>query len=230
MKGRWLIRTAAFAVLLFAGTVVATSADETSDQQSTDSDFAFGYQQVVAKAKALADKSYESRDKVPKFLQDLDAGELDRIKFNPAKALWRSDQIPYEIRFYHPGSFYVYAVKMNVVTADGVEQVPFSTADFKYPNDKLKDKVPSDLGFAGVKILHHLNSEDHLDEVVSFFGASHFRPSPATARYGLWARGLAIDTASNGRQEFPASTEFWLVQPQTDDETLTVYALLDSPS
>src|SRR5699024_9879943 len=177
MKGRWLIRTAALAVLLFVGTAVMAAADETSDQQTADS--AFGYQQVIDKAKALADKSYAPRDKIPKFLQELDSSELDKIKFNPAKALWRSDQIQYEIRFYHPGSFYVYAVKMNVVTADGVEQVPFSTADFKYPNDKLKDKVPSDLGFAGVKILHHLNSEDHLDEVVSFLGASYFRALPA---------------------------------------------------
>src|SRR5690625_1374345 len=123
MKGRWLIRTAACAVLLFAGRVVATAADETSEQQSADSNSAFGYQQVVAKAEALAGKSYQPRDKVPKFLQDLNAGELDRIQFNTAKSLWRSDEIPYQIRFYHPGSFYVYAVKVNVVTADGVKQI-----------------------------------------------------------------------------------------------------------
>ena len=45
------------------------------------------------------------------------------------------------------------------------------------------------------------------------------------------ARGLAIDTVGGGKgEEFPRFTEFWIVRPDADAKSLTVYALLDSPS
>jgi glucans biosynthesis protein len=48
--------------------------------------------------------------------------------------------------------------------------------------------------------------------------------------YGLSARGLAINTATAGGEEFPYFTDFWLVKPDPKQRTLTIYALLDSPS
>jgi glucans biosynthesis protein len=48
--------------------------------------------------------------------------------------------------------------------------------------------------------------------------------------YGMSARGLAIDTASENGEEFPYFTDFWLVRPDPQQRSLTIYALLDSPS
>jgi glucans biosynthesis protein len=48
--------------------------------------------------------------------------------------------------------------------------------------------------------------------------------------YGMSARGLAINTATEGGEEFPYFTDFWLVRPEPQQRTLTIYALLDSPS
>ena len=62
-----------------------------------------------------------------------------------------------------------------------------------------------------------------------FLGASYFRALGAGQRYGLSARGLAIDTVGGQGEEFPRFTEFWVVKPAADATTLTVYALLDSP-
>jgi glucans biosynthesis protein len=62
-----------------------------------------------------------------------------------------------------------------------------------------------------------------------FLGASYFRALGAGQRYGLSARGLAIDTVGGQGEEFPRFSEFWLVKPATDSKVLTVYALLDSP-
>ena len=62
-----------------------------------------------------------------------------------------------------------------------------------------------------------------------FLGASYFRALGAGQRYGLSARGLAIDTVGGQGEEFPRFTEFWFVKPAADAKTLTVYALLDSP-
>jgi glucans biosynthesis protein len=44
------------------------------------------------------------------------------------------------------------------------------------------------------------------------------------------ARGLAINTASEGGEEFPYFTDFWLVRPDPQQRSLTIYAVLDSPS
>lgn len=212
-------------LMLTAGSVWAEG--NKAQQQDTTT---FGYKQVVEKAKALAQKDFQPRDKVPKFLRELDFMGLDQIQFNAAKALWKGDKVPYEARFYHPGSFYVYPVTMHLVTDDGVKKIPFSRDYFNYPSDELRKKVPKDLGFAGVKFLGYLNSSEHLDEILSFLGASYFRALPAGAHYGLSARGLAINTASSEGEEFPAFTDFWLVKPDPGDQNLVVYALLDSPS
>src|SRR5262249_55769802 len=49
-------------------------------------------------------------------------------------------------------------------------------------------------------------------------------------RYGLSARGLAVDTALISGEEFPRFTEFWLMRPKAKDTELTIYAILDSKS
>jgi len=50
------------------------------------------------------------------------------------------------------------------------------------------------------------------------------------AVYGLSARGLALNTAEPGGEEFPIFTEFWIEKPTKLSKNVTVYALLDSPS
>ena len=58
---------------------------------------------------------------------------------------------------------------------------------------------------------------------------SYFRALGKGMRYGLSARGLAIDTVGGQGEEFPRFSEFWIARPARDANLLTVYALLDSP-
>ena len=46
-----------------------------------------------------------------------------------------------------------------------------------------------------------------------FLGASYFRAIGQGQRYGASARGLAIDTAERGGEEFPRFEQFWIVRP-----------------
>lgn len=244
MNGRWPSGTAALVVLILSSAssfaFAAQDADNRQDSgeqakaaeqtKQSETDGAFSYDEVVAKAEALAAKAYEPREKIPKFLQNLGFSGLNKIRFKNDHALWQGDKIPFEARFYHLGSFFVYPVTMHTVTSDGAQVLPFSTDQFEYPSDKLRERIPDNLGYAGVVIMHRLNSPDELDELVSFLGASYFRALPKKAHYGMSARGLAIDTALSSGEEFPAFTDFWLVQPEPGDETVTLYALLDTPS
>ena len=191
---------------------------------------AFGYDTVVQLAKQRAAEPYSAPAQIPQFLRDFDFARLDQIKYKRDRALWHDSALPFEAMLYHPGSYYSHAVKIHRVTDDGVEDVAFDKSRFGYPDSELAGRVPKDLGYAGFRLLHELDTPDKLDEVISFLGASYFRALGGDAHYGLSGRGLAIDTASESGEEFPAFVEFWLVEPGADADTVTVYALLDSPS
>ena len=49
------------------------------------------------------------------------------------------------------------------------------------------------LGFAGFRVHFPVNTPSYRDEILVFLGASYFRGLGRGQRYGLSARGLAID-------------------------------------
>jgi len=108
-------------------------------------------------------------------------------------------------------------------------RIDFAPRLFNYGANK-PGRIPSDMGFAGFRIHYALNNPDYLDELAVFLGASYFRALGAKQHYGLSARGLALNTAEPGGEEFPVFEEFWLEQPDPAAKSVTVYALLDSPS
>jgi glucans biosynthesis protein len=62
-------------------------------------------------------------------------------------------------------------------------------------------------------------------------GASYWRALGKGQRYGISARGLAVDTGiEGGEEEFPLFREFWLGKPVKGDAAATFFALLDGPS
>jgi periplasmic glucans biosynthesis protein len=190
----------------------------------------FEYKDIVEEARLLAQKSFEAPQKLPEFLSKLDYDQWRRIRFKPEDSLWRKDQLPFEVQFFHPGSLYNCIVHVNVIESGEVKPVPFSRDLFHYGINEFQDKVPEDLGFAGFRIHHPINTSKYYDEVVVFLGASYFRAVGSKEHFGLSARGVAIDTALKSGEEFPYFRKFWLVRPEEKAETLTIFALLDSPS
>ncbi|MGB7755551.1 MAG: glucan biosynthesis protein [Salinisphaera sp.] len=191
----------------------------------------FSYDQLIDRAKALSKKDYTAPAKVPQFLTNLSANQLSKISFKRDDALWHDQDLPFQVMFYHPGSYYDHAVKIHVIKGGKTQTLKFDKSDFNYPNDDLKKKVPDDLGYAGLKLLHTLGDPKKMDEVMSFLGASYFRALGADEHYGLSARGLAINTGNTQKgEEFPNFTQFWLVDPGKKSGHMTLYALLDSPS
>jgi len=87
------------------------------------------------------------------------------------------------------------------------------------------------VGYAGFRIHYPINKPDVLDEVLVFLGASYFRAVPKDLVYGPSARGLALDTAIEKREEeFPVFTKFWLRRPERFGKHMTIYALLEGRS
>ena len=191
---------------------------------------AFGFDDVASQAQQQAEAPYRKVDrKPPAELTALNYDQYRDIRFRPDHAIWRRESLPFEVMFFHLGKFQTEAVRVHEITPKGVRHLPYNSADFDYGHNKLSPRKWGDLGFAGFRVHYPLNGPQYKDEVAVFLGASYFRALGAGMRYGLSARGLAIDTVGGEREEFPRFTEFWVVKPAANVKSLVVYALLDSP-
>lgn len=192
-------------------------------------DSAFDFEALRQRARALAAQPYAAPPAtVPEALRKLTYDEYRQIEFLPDQALWRREDLPFYVQFFHPGNLYDRVVPMWEVRGRQARPIPFRREDFNYQLTKV-GPLPEPFGFAGLRLVH---SNRIGGEIGVFLGASYFRFLSRGAIYGLSARGLALDTAvaGGGQEEFPHFTEFWLERPGANARTLTLYALLDSPS
>lgn len=190
---------------------------------------AFDFKDVAERARSLAGKPYEKPEStLPKELLDLSYDQYRDIRFKPEKALWRGSKLPFELQFFHPGLYYNQEVKINLVTAEGARPLRFDPDSFDYGKNNIDKSKLRDIGYAGFRVHYPLNKKNYKDELLLFAGASYFRALGKDQRYGLSARGLAVDTGLISGEEFPAFTEFWIEWPRPEDQQLTIYALLDS--
>jgi glucans biosynthesis protein len=190
----------------------------------------FSLQNVIDEARKLAKKPYHPEGRIPDFLLNIGYDDWRDIRFEPSKALWLNDKLPFTVQFFHPGFYYDRTVAIYTVDSKGVRPVPFSPDLFDYGKNDFKDKVPANLGFAGFRIHYPINTPDYYDEVAVFLGASYFRAVGKNMGYGISARGLAIDTGLSTGEEFPFFKKFWIVKPTRGAKKITLYALLDSTS
>ena len=192
--------------------------------------FAFSFTDVAQQAKQLAQSAYKKpASNLPKAIENLNYDQYRDIRFNTDKSLWRDAKLPFEVAFFHQGSFYDHPVKINEIVGKKAHEIKFDSRAFNYGKNDLDPKQLQQLGFAGFRVHFPLNTEKYKDEVMVFLGASYFRALGKAQLYGISARGLALDTGLNSGEEFPQFSEFWLQRPQANDKELTVYALLNSP-
>jgi glucans biosynthesis protein len=168
---------------------------------------------------------------LPAVLEKLNYDTYRNITFRQQRSLWHKSETPFRVQFFHLGYLFKYPVAINAVESGEARPVPFDTKYFRYPDfDPAKMGDQSALGFAGFRILYHLNMPTRWDEVISFLGSSYFRALGAGQIYGISARGIGIDTAEGLAEEFPVFREFWLCKPEPGASAISLFALLDGPS
>ena len=192
----------------------------------------FTFADVQAKAQDLAGTPYVPAAPVPEFLTSLSYDEWRSIRYLPEKALWTEDGLPFTVQFFHPGLYYDRTVRVHVVQGDSVEDVAFDPSLFQYGNEELAKQMTQakDMNFAGLRLHYPLNDPNYRDELAIFLGASYFRALARGTSYGIYSRGLALDTATAQGEEFPYFREFWIVKPLPGEASITLYALMDSES
>jgi periplasmic glucans biosynthesis protein len=188
----------------------------------------FNFDSVRLRAQILAARPYHGQPSpVPDWLRHLDYDQFRDIRFSPVKSWWNREALPFKLQFFHPGFTFDRTVQIYEVADDGPKLIPFSADYFDYGHNQV-GPLPPTMGYAGFRIHYPLNEPG--DELGVFLGASYFRFLCRNAVYGMSARGLAIDTAQPGGEEFPNFEDFWVERPEPTSTRLTVYALLDGPT
>ncbi len=191
---------------------------------------AFGFANVRQLAQQRAAHEYHPvSETLPASIANLSYDQYRDIRFRPASALWHGEAL-FEVQFFHRGYSNKEHINIFEVGPAGETPVAYDPRFFTFGRLLKIPRAPASLGYAGFRVHYPLQTPRYKDELVAFLGASYFRVLGRNQSYGASARGLAIDTAEPGSEEFPTFTDFWLVRPQPNDRTLTVYALLDSRS
>jgi periplasmic glucans biosynthesis protein len=191
--------------------------------------WAVDFGQVMQMAGELAGRPHKPAPvSAPEELRKLTFQQHQSIRMKPDRALWHRARTQFEVSFVHMGMSFDRPVIINEVSADGVRRIEFDSRAFDYGDLKLGALDGAGSGFAGFRVHFPLHGKERKDEVLVFAGASYFRALAEGLRYGLAARGLAIDTGEASGEEFPRFVEFWVNRPAPGDQQLVIHALLDS--
>ncbi len=209
-------------------TLISSAVSQTWERED------IGFDSIQSRARDLANKPYvaPNKDSLPGWMNDLSYDQYRDIRFNPNQALWAADKLPFQAMLFHPGYLYREPVILNEFTKSHQQQIRLAEAYFNYgPLIQNHGELPPNGGFAGFRLHTPLNNPEVFDELIAFQGASYWRALGKNQRYGISARGIAVDTGVDGAtEEFPGFREFWLRKPELEDTHARVYALLDGPS
>jgi glucans biosynthesis protein len=191
-----------------------------------DMPMAFDFESLTAEMRALASAapSPAERPKLP--LGPLGYDDYRLIAFDAERARFRDGDTPFRLHAFHMGWLFEEPVRLYHLQDGMARPMRFDTEDFDYRGRlaKAAEEVAELPGVAGFRLNAPLNRPDREDELVAFLGASYFRALGRDSRYGISARGVAIDTATSRAEEFPRFTRFWL-EPGTRE--VTIYAALE---
>jgi glucans biosynthesis protein len=191
---------------------------------------AFDANVVRNMARQLAQRPFKKVDQaVPKELKDIDYDAYRAVRFRPERALWRGEDLPFQVQFFHRGFIFLDRVQIFEVSGGRSRSIAYSPSLFEFGAAK-PPADDADIGFAGFRLHAPMNRPDYYDEVGLFLGASYFRAVAKNQGYGLSARGLSIRTGDQRGEEFPAFRSFWIEKPQKRTTSIVVHALLDSES
>lgn len=193
---------------------------------------AFSFEDLVAKAQALAQEDYVPRaSPAPEVVQAIDYAAHGRLRFLPGRAPHAEGPGAFPITFFHLGQFFPRPVEMYLLQGGEAREIRYRSEDFEMPEDSPARDLPEDVGFAGFRLQEHNGRPDwRTQDWLAFLGASYFRAIGELGQYGLSARGIAVDVAASKPEEFPDFVAFWIEIPPLPTDPATIYALLDGPS
>lgn len=193
----------------------------------------FDFESFSAMMRRRSETPYaDNRPPLPEAVTNLSYDEHRAIRFRPDHALWRGDPVNFQLHAFYPGALLRDTTRVFIGDGKHFNLQSFTGADFEYraPLDPTQFQSITLPGVAGFRLHYPLERPDYFDELVTFLGASYFRALGTGTRYGLSARGIAINTATPSPEEFPRFSAFYIVKPAPGSNEIRFYAELDSQS
>jgi glucans biosynthesis protein len=193
----------------------------------------FSFDGLIERARKLAASAYvEPYRPAPDVVKKIDYEVHGKIKFKNECALFAEGPGVYPATFFHLGMFFQKSVKMHELANGQAREILYSPSYFDMPANSIARKLPKDSGFAGFRLHEAKTRSDwKTQDWAAYLGASYFRTIGSLGQYGLSARGATVNTTSSqGPEEFPDFTEFYLEPALTEKDPMHIYALLDGPS
>ena len=212
---------------------VARYAEATPGVTNDDPATPFSWEVLNAQAKALAEKPFNADQyKGPHEVANLDYDLYRQIRFNSNKAIWAEDPFNFRLQLFHGGYIYKDPVDLYITENGQARRIRYQRDLYTFGLAERPLEIPENAGFySGFRVHAPIYSANDYSEFLVFQGASYFRSKAKGQTYGLSARGIAIDTAQDGKtEEFPAFRAFWIEKPKPGERVITVYGLLDGPS
>ena len=189
----------------------------------------FASDSVLKMAVELASKPFKEPEAppLPGVLSGLTFEQYAAIRRVPGTAIWSDQKLGFSLEPLHRGFVYTTPMGINIIENGMSQKVIYDAANFDFGPVKAPAAL-GDLGFSGLRILK--SSDQGFEDVAIFQGATFYRSRAHGQPFGLTARGLSIRTGDDPGEEFPLFREFWIEKPNPAANTLTIQALLDSPS
>jgi periplasmic glucans biosynthesis protein len=185
----------------------------------------FSFEWLSALAQKKARQPYEApKSRASRAIQGIDFDAVQKIKFRADHALWAHGPGPDPVSLFHLNRYSADPVSIHAVQNGKAREILYGPDYFDYSASGLDPRELADLGFAGFRIM---DGQTKPTDWLAFQGASYFRSSGQDAQYGASARGIAINTATAGLEEFPRFSQFWL---ESKGPVVGIFALLDGPS
>ena len=187
------------------------------------------FEALQALAQEVAKTPFEAPERVPGRFTDLNHDQYMSIRLAEGGKVWADTDLPFRMAPFHTGWLFPHPVALYQIGPDGTQPVAFDPGRFSYPQEiPAPDQGESErTGYAGFRLFDRFDFER---DIAAFLGASYFRAVGKEMQYGLSARGLALNTAQFGEEEFPIFRAFWFQRPTPESGAIIVYALLDSAS
>ncbi len=204
---------------------------ETPKQAEKVQEGSFTFAHVQHIAKKLAQKKYEQPTHIlAKSLQKLTAEEKASIKHQEHMYLWKNDNLPFVVELLPPGFLLHDSMHISIIEQGQSTPLTVQRQLFTAKNDTILHVLPEEFEAGGFKILFPLEKPETFQDIASFIGATFFRGFGRQAQGGVFARGVTLNTALQEGEEFPSFTHVWLVKPLPQAQSITLYALMESPS
>jgi hypothetical protein len=115
---------------------------------------AFTFDDVIGMAQAIAAGRHVSTAPVlPKELRDLNYDQHRAIRWKDEYTLWRREDLPFQVRFFHPGYIFDRPIEIFYELANGAfERLRYSPDFFDFGGNAFRGRFPDTVGYAGFRI------------------------------------------------------------------------------